>query len=262
MDELEYLVQETFRLNHLLHTGENRPFRYEASRGPAGPGLLFHLQNAGAVFVVRTLVTADLARDHALALERPEDFPSLKLLENGGVPAERLQWFSVETLAQAEHIHSRVGQRRFPRREEDVCNLSDPGFSWWIQNSKSAFTVYGKMNWMSEELVRLGPLHDINLAGPCWTELAALLVHLPLPVEVSTESSRFQLGSTGPEHTWLIDEFRRVFTHGEVSEELREMFVIIGKRGASTAQLESCWYFLQEVAAVRRFWLQIQTQLN
>ena len=196
-----------------------------------------------------------------MILNQPEDYPSLKLLEESGVPEERLQWFSTETRNQAEHVHARMGQRRFPRREEDVCNLSDPGFSWWMESSQGHFTLFGKMNWVKEGLVRLGPLHDMNLAAPRWTELAALLVFLPIPLEVSTEVSRFQM-SASHEHAWLVEEFRNVFTKGEVSNELREMFVILGKRGATNNQLESCWYFLQESAAARKFWLQIQSQLN
>lgn len=259
MDDMEYLVQETMRLADLELEQATNPDSAKV-KVPAGPGVLYHLQNSGPVFVVRTLVTEDLGRDYHLACEHPEDFPSLKLLENGGVATQRLRFFTTETTGQAEHIHKRVGQRRFPRREEDVCNLSDPGFSWWIENGSASFTLFGKMNWMREGLVRLGPLHDVNLAQPRWAELANLLVLLPLPLEVSTETSRFQL-SAQAEHTWLVDEFRRIFTLGEVSPELRDLFVILGKRGAAPGLLESCWYFLQETAAVRRFWLKIQAEL-
>lgn len=261
MDDMEYLVQETFRLNQMLHTGEAHTFKFESGKIPHGPGILYHLQNSGPVFVIRTFVSQDVARDHALALEHPEEYPSLKLLADGGVPQERLQWFTTETLNQAEHVHSRMGQRRFPRREEDVCNLSDPGFSWWLENQAAGFTVYGKMNWVREGLTRLGPVHDVNLAGARWIELATALTALPVPVDVSNEVSRFQM-SAAQEHSWLIEEFRRVFTVGEVSDELRDMFIILGKRGASASHLESCWFFLQEVAAARKFWLQIQTQLS
>lgn len=261
MDDLEYLVQETFRLNQMLQEGEDRPFKYERGNVPQGPGILYHLQNSGAVFVVRTFVSQDIAKDYSAALEHPEEYPSLKLLADGGAPRERLQWFSTETLDQAEHVHGRMGQRRFPRREEDVCNLSDPGFSWWLESHGASFTVYGKMNWVREGLTRLGPVHDVNLAGARWSELATALTALALPVNVTNEVSRFQL-SAAEEHAWLIEEFRRVFTVGEVSDELRDMFVILGKRGAQPAHLESCWYFLQEVATARKFWLQIQTQLS
>jgi len=261
MDDMEYLVQETMRLNHMLQTGTSRPFKYQSSKIPTGPGILYHLQNSGPVFVVRTWVSDDLAKDHATIIRHPEEYPSLKLLTDGGDPSERLQWFSTQTRNQAEHVHARIGQRRFPRREEDVCNLSDPGFSWWMESSSTTFTLYGKMNWVKEGLVRLGPLHDVNLATPHWTELATVLSFLPVPLDVITEVSRFQMSGTR-EHSWLIEEFRRVFTQGEVSDELRDMFVILGKRGALNSQLESCWYFLQESAAARKFWLQIQTQLS
>lgn len=258
MDEMEFLVQETFRLSHMLQEGEDVS-HLPLAAVPSAPGLLYHLQDSGPVFVVRTLVSEDLARDHARVLAHPEEFPTLRLLENGGEVRSRLRWFAVEDLAQADHVHERVGQRRFPRREEDVCNLSDPGFGWRIEESEAQFTLYGKMNWGKENLKRLGPVYDVNLAQGRWVDLATLLANLQVAVDVTSEVSKLSMSST--EASWLVEEFKRVFVDGIVSPEMRELFVILGKRKAAPALLETCWYFLQEAAAARRFWSTIQREL-
>ncbi len=248
MDDLEFLVRETFRAHA-------RP-RLEL---PEGPGILYHVQAQAGVFVVRTLPVPDLAASHAQAMEFPEEFPTLRLLSDGGDPSERLRAFATSTRAQAEHVHERVGHRRFPRREEEVCNLSDPGFSWWMETTPAGFILHSKMNWSRSGLMRLGPLADGNVFPTRWTVLASLLRLLPPAVDVVTEPHRFSLHC--PSAPWLAAEFASVFARGHVSEELRDLFKLLAKRGAGVAPLETTWYFLEEAAAVRRFWGDVQSGL-
>jgi hypothetical protein len=247
MDDMEFLVNETFSG---VHAGS---FRHPLL--PETPGVLYHLQEGASMFVARTLPVDDLALAHARVLANPEEYPTLRLLEDGGDPAERLRWFSTSTMGVAEHLHERVGQRRFPKREEELCNLSDPGFSWWLERRAGAFSLHAKMNQLKGAIVRLGPLHDVHVATARWLELGRLLAYLPLAVEVGTGTARFNMSSV--EAPWLVDEFARAFLEGEVGEGLRDVFRVLAKRGAPAAALESAWFFLEEAAAVRRFWLQL-----
>lgn len=247
MDDMEFLVNETFRING--QKDMPRPII------PHAPGVLYHLQDGAAMFVVRTLVVDDVAEGYAMVLANPEEYPSLRLLEDNGDPESRLRWFTTETRDIAQHLHERVGQRRFPKREEDVCNLSDPGFSWWMESESGKMCLHAKLHQVRDGVQRLGPLHDVNIGSVRWGELSQLLAHLPVEVEVEVGSSKFGLAAAGA--PWLIEEFTRVFSEGEVSQELRELFRIMGKRGANAIALESCWFFLQEAAAVRRLWREI-----
>ncbi len=247
MDEMEFLINETFRGGH---TGSfHRPLL------PETPGVLYHLQEGANMFVARTLPVDDLSLAYARVLANPEEYPTLRLLEDGGDPEERLRWFATATLGVAEHLHERVGQRRFPKREEELCNLSDPGFSWWLERGEGTFALHAKMNQLTGGIIRLGPLHDVHVATARWNELGRLLALLPVQMEVSTGTARFTMASTAA--PWLVDEFARTFAGGEVGEGIRDVFRVLARRGAPAASLESAWFFLEEAAAVRRFWLQL-----
>ena len=274
MDDLSFLVQETFRVHELQLAGVNieeledgeefwspAPVPEELPRAlPTSPGLLFHLELQGGTFIVRTLAVRDIATSFKAALATPEEFPSLRLLGNGRSREASLQYFECAGLEEAEAIHARIGHRRFPLREEDVCNLSDPGFSWWMEAQSGRFVLHSKMSILKENLVRLGPLADAMIAPHRWSELSHMLSCLPLGLEVTVEGSKLVMESS--KETWLVDEFCRVFMEGKTSKGLVDMFRLLEKRGTPATQLETCWFFLQEIAAVRRFWLVLQEELQ
>jgi hypothetical protein len=272
MDDLSFLVQETFRVHELHLAGVNieeledgeecwNPPAVEAPKRalPLSAGLLFHLELQGGTFIVRTLAVQEIATSFNQALEHPEEFPSLRLVGNNQSREATLQYFECSSLEEAEAIHARVGHRRFPMREEDVCNLSDPGFSWWMEAKSGRFVLHSKMGILKENLVRLGPLADAQIAPHRWSELAHIMSYLPLGLEVTVEGSKFVMESQ--KESWPVDEFCRVFLEGKMSKDLMDIFRLLEKRGTSATQLETSWFFLKEVAAVRRFWLMLQDEL-
>lgn len=228
---------------------------------PVKPGVLFNFVQQGGTFIVRTLVSQNLAEDFAKITANPEEFPTLRLVDSVGPQLKRLNWFECETTEAAEAIHARIGHRRFPCREEDVCNLSDPGFSWWLEKSSQQFSVHSKMSFMKDGVVRLGPLADAQLAPHRWSELSEVLSQLPLKLNVNVESTRLHMDG-GADEAWIVEEFERVFAEGVVSNELQDIFRLLSKRGAVVSTLESAWFFLLEVAAVRRFWIEIEKRLD
>lgn len=268
MDDVSFLVQETMRLSERRLMGEIEDgeetwepvFLETVEPAPQAPGLFFHLEQTGGTFIIRTLPSHNLAVDQELITAHPEEYPTLRLIYEGGVQLKKLKWFELGSFSEAEIVHQRVGQRRFPRREEEVCNLSDPGFSWWLEKHAHGFSLYSKMGLLKEGLVRLGPLADGQLAPHRWNDLIQLLSQLPLKLDVRAENNRFIMSSESEK--WLLDEFLRVFTRGQVSDDLQSVFRLLGKKGVNEGLLSTCWYFLQEVAAVRRFWLEIEDQLN
>lgn len=247
-DDLGFLVQETFRINGL------------SKLAPSGPGVLYNLQSSSLVFSLRALAVSDVDIMVTDILKAPEDYPSLRLLENEGDPAERLKWFSTGSQGEAEYVCARVAHRRFPRREEDLCNLSDPGFGWWLEEIPGGFVIHGKRNSLHPNLRSLGPLADPNLFQRHWQDLSEVMSGLPVPLEWMIGNARFQLSSV--ESPWLTQELMKVFLNGEVSEELRELFIILGRKYAKPAQLEASWYFLKEAAAMRRFWVALEAHFS
>ena len=53
-----------------------------------------------------------------------------------------------------------------------------------------------------------------------------------------------------------------IFEIGEMSKGLKHVFKILARRYPDSSKVETCWLYLQEVAAVRRFWIQIQYDLS
>lgn len=267
MDDMSFLVNETLRLSERrlmgeLEDGEEtwEPLVDAAPvTAPHAPGVVFHLEQSRGTFVVRTFPCADLRSTVAAILESPEEYPSLRLVTEAGGDLSRLRWFELETLAEAEVVHQRVGQRRFPQREEDVCNLSDPGFSWWFEEAPAGFVIHSKMGLLKEGLTRLGPLADAQLAPYRWNVLAQILAQLPIDVEIRQENNRLVMSATRDQ--WLLQEFRSVFERGAVTRELQDVFRLLSKKGTAPALLETCWFFLAEMAAVRRFWKTVEAQL-
>ena len=108
MDDIEILVQETFR-----HYQENYQKVEEEAQIretgllhpglPTEPGVLYHIQKSTSVFVIRTLVSRNIREDYLKILENPEEYPSLRLVEETLEEIEnRLRFFIVENEYQAE----------------------------------------------------------------------------------------------------------------------------------------------------------------
>lgn len=259
MDDIELLVAETFR--HFQENYSSTP-KEEVPEVelPNCSGLLYHIQKSASVFVIRSLVSQNIKEDFQKVLERPEDYPSLRLIENGGEIESKLRTFIVDNPSQAEIIHDQVGNRRFPVQEELMCNLSDPGFSWWLTKKKTGFQISFNLSSSSgEETTKLGSLGDRELAMRSFRALEALMRESGLDLNIQNEMNRVQF-SEGEE--FLLEELKDLFEFGVVSDGLIQIFKLISKRCGQHSELETLWFYLQELAALRRFWIQVQYDLN
>ncbi len=269
MDEIELLVAETFKHFHENY-GQNEvtdsPFMMpegeeEETLFPEGPGILYHVQKSKSVFVVRTMVSQNIREDYKQIMDRPEDYPSLRLLE-GGIEdlATKLKFFIVENPFQAEIIHDQLHNRRFPIDEEMMCNLSDPGFSWWLTKKPKGFQLAFTMSVASDEnTVKLGPLGDRELAVRNFQVLEELITSAGIGMNIQNEMNRVQFTDC---EEFILEELKDVFEFGVVTQTLTDIFKILSKQVQDKGPLETTWFYLQELAAMRRFWIQIQFDLN
>jgi hypothetical protein len=209
---------------------------------------------------VRTFVSQNLQDDYNQILEFPENYPSLRLLETGAYSlSDKLRYFPLDHHVQAEIIHDLISNRRFPIHEEMMCNLSDPGFSWWLSKKASGFQLSFTLSVNGDgEPVKLGPIGDQQLAMRNFQLLGLLLNEAGLNLNVENESNRVQFND-GEE--FLLEEIKDLFEFGLVGEGLENLFKLLARRIKDHSQLETLWFYLQEVAAMRRFWIQIQYNL-
>lgn len=273
MDEIELLVEETYR--HFELHFEKRGMTSEVSEEeaeveeradesvapfPEGPGLIYHIQKTSTVFVIRTMVSQNVREDFFKIIETPENYPSLRLLEGNIDQIEkRLKFFMVENPSEAEIIHDQLHNRRFPMHEEMMCNLSDPGFSWWLTKKENGFQLSFTMSVADECSIKLGPLGDRELAIRNFQALGQLISSAGLDINVQNETNRVQFTDC---EEFILEELKDIFEFGVITQTLKDLFKILARKCEDTALLEGPWFYLHELAAMRRFWIQIQFDLN
>lgn len=268
MDDIELMVSETFKhlqetFNDSLDTDEltMREEISEVNEFPAEPGLLYHLQKTSSLFVIRTLVSQNIREDYVKILANPENYPSLRLLEGGPDDIEKkLRFFMLDNHLQAEIIHDQICNRRFPVNEEMMCNLSDPGFSWWLTNKANGFQISFTLSVTSEDsTVKLGPIGDQQLALRSFQTMETLMQEAGLELNIQNETNRVQFNDG---EAFLLEELKDLFEYGVISEEMVDLFKILARRTSDHSQLETLWLYFQEIAAMRRFWIQVQYDLG
>lgn len=266
MDEIELLVAETFRhLQENFQKTEDEIVRPEGNLLhpglPTDPGILYHIQKSTSVFVIRTLVSRNIREDYLKIIESPEDYPSLRLIDETPVDLEsRLRFFIVENEHQAEVIHDQLNNRRFPMNEEMMCNISDPGFSWWMTKKDGSLQVaFNLSTFLDEGAIKLGPLGDRELAMKSFLEFGELLSRSGLPLSVQNEQNRVVFEET---ESLLLEDIQDIFEMGVIGSGMTELFRLLSKKSDGDGVLEGAWYYLQEIASIRRFWIQIQYDLE
>lgn len=269
MDEIELLVAETFKHFHENFRETEESFGHmhpveisdDSVSFPEDPGIIYHIQKTTSVFVIRTLVSRNIREDYIKIIDRPEDYPSLRLLEGGEADvSEKLKFFIVENPSEAEIIHDQLHNRRFPVNEELMCNLSDPGFSWWLTKKEKGFQISFNMSVSEDEsTVKLGPLGDRELAIRNFQSFETLVSSAGIDMNIQNELNRVQFTDC---EEFLLEELKDVFEFGVITDTLKDLFKILARKIKNSSSLQETWFYLHELAAMRRFWIQIQYDLN
>lgn len=260
MDDIEFLVNETFKHfeEHFADAEELPELTMKDDmvnlvEYPSTAGVIYHIQKSTSIFVIRTFVSQNIREDFIKIAENPEDYPSLRLLEGGSQEIEgRLKFFIVDNLFQAEIIHDLINNRRFPIHEELICNISDPGFSWWLTKKEKGFQLAFTMSVASEEgTIKLGPMGDREIALRNFQMLEELVTKAGLEMNIQNEINRVQFTDCDE---FLLEELKDVFEFGVITDSMEEFFRSLGNM--------TTWLYFQELAAMRRFWIQIQFDLD
>lgn len=267
MDDIEQMVEETYKHFYENYSQEAAPeimpeiIQDRDLEIPEEAGVIYHVQKSVSIFVIRTMVSHNIREDYLKILERPEDYPSLRFTEGGMTEvADKLKFFLVENPSQAEIIHDQLHNRRFPINEEMMCNLSDPGFSWWLTKKSNGFQLAFTMSVANNEnTIKLGPLGDRELALKNFQQLETLVTSAGIEMNIQNEMNRVQFTDC---EEFILEELKDVFEFGVMTQTLNDLFKIINSKIKNDSTLQTTWFYLQELAAMRRFWIQIQYDLN
>lgn len=218
---------------------------------PDSPGLIYWIDAAGSTFGLRGLHTGNISQVFKSIKQGESDLlKKLRVDTSNCAEGPEFYFFETQTIEQAEVLADQYLRRRFPFSEEMVCNLSDPGFSWWMQDELQSFTLsfktVGRVG--RSESIQLGPIGDRKMAS---LMLAKLESHFPL-FQLSCSEKAFSLSgarSAGP----YFDELRKLFLRGETPHQCLEH---LAKKNKTLG------FYLSELAVLRSFWLDLSDKLD
>jgi hypothetical protein len=239
----------TDETSELIDIGE-----IEEAPAPEGPGLIYKIEKGISTFCVRGIACQDIKeifdeltdgeKSHAkkLKLETEEDIASIK-------------FYSTESAELAEQISEELINRRFPIEEDILCNLSDPGFSWWLDVGEDHFQVFFKSHGIhrAEDYIRLGPLGDRTIACSRMLKAEAIF-RSAFPVgEFVSSDKGFAISTTDPTNIHF-QTLKNFFLTGENNTTDSTFPPSIEGR--------TLFYYFKEVASIRHFWLTIEKEVT
>src|SRR5690606_12504301 len=135
---------------------------------------------------------------------------------------------------------------------EMMCNISDPGFSWWLTKKTGGFQLAFTMSVTSDEsTIKLGPLGDKELALRNFQTLENLITSVGIEMNMQNDTNRVQFMDC---EDFILEELKDLFEFGVVTETLTDIFKLLANENKTNSALETTWFYLQELAAMRRFW--------
>jgi hypothetical protein len=256
-DDIGFLVNQTF-----AHSKSAIDAAVSSLLAPAHAGLIYKVQISGSTFVVRTIACKDMSESFELLKGDTEQQSKLRVDKKD---FSEVKFFECESFDHAKIIKKQIANRRFPIFEEHVCNVSDPGFSWWLKDEGASFGILFNLSHTDQMggMTKLGPLADNSLAHKKFQKFYGFFNTL-FPVKTfSSGRSRFSI-SIDPAQKGYFDHLKQALIHGEFSLSLLSYIEDVAATLSTDqkSEYQSAYYFLKELVVVRKFWLEVQSSLN
>lgn len=218
---------------------------------PLAPGIIFRIDRGANTFCVRGFTTENI-NYQLKAL--PYESAKLMLLKAQN-ENDNIFYFETKTFEVAEIIKDQIINRRFPIQEDAVCNISDPGYSWWMDVTPGRFEIHFKSNSIqrAEKFVKLGPVGDSKIAMLRLNQAHALLrSSFPL-TEFSCTDKSLVVATSKPDHSSFLS-FQNIFLHGE-NHTCPENF-------PDNSTGKTLYFYFLELATLRKFWIEVEAKLS
>lgn len=274
-DEISKLVAQTLDYDH-VSSGTDQDFLFlgdsvvntnekQLKFLDEVPGLFYHLEKRPSVFVIRILESENLLDDYQKILFAPQDYPSLRLLDQDKSPSECLKFFECDTVTIASVVKKQLSNKRFPIYEEHVFNISDPSDSWWIGHEDNEITIYFNLSrtMQIEKLKKIGPLGDCDVAIKTLRSFESAF-SLLFPIKhFSCAHGQFNISCVGSTNRYF-KEFINIFLTGQVGHDFWVRMWNLEFEATSLEerkQIQAALYYFMELSVIRRFWSRIQKEL-
>jgi len=227
------------------------------SKMPESSGILYRIDDGGNTFCVRGLALPNLRMGAIELCQKDSAKRSLYKIQSIE-DFQKIKFFTTKNLEIAEAVKEQIVNRRFPKVEDFVCNISDPGFSWWMDVSlalnEARFEIFFKAHSINraEKYIQLGPIGDGAIASLRFNQAKNLLrSSFPITEFVSTERS-ITLATSKPDHLGFM-AFKNIFLLGENHTTIESF--------PDNSLGRTLYYYFQELAAIRKFWIEVQKVL-
>lgn len=258
--QLDLLARETLELSRRLEPSMFEDDEQQidfmpsgAAFRPQGPGLIFRIVTGGSTFSLRGFACENIKEAFdEFEVGSSEMREALKLDKDEEV---ELLHFRCDFVEQAEIVIDHLFNRRFPLYEDVLCNLSDPGYSWWMEPSESEIKIYFKAHSIDREknLIKLGPIGDYAMAPRRFAELSRILRSMFALREFSSDERQLLIAPVDPNNEIFV-AFRKIFSSGQIPTQLNGF--------APETIGRTLFYYLCELATVRRFWYELTPKLT
>lgn len=260
-NEFDFLTQETFNLNtqdnFLADEDFKSAFLFGADENvcsapirdyPQSPGIVFNIVKSSSTFSLRGIVTENISDSFEMAYAG--DKHTLKALRIDESEVEASLFYELENIDHAQVIYDQIFNKRFPLEEDLICNISDPGFSWWYQRSDEAIRINFKSHKLegSGQRLKLGPIGDVCIASILFSRLEKALEEKMSLHEFCISEKHFIIKPKDKFHA-IFEELSLLFEEGQINENSKLLSIADG-----TLKL-----YLQELAAIRKFWIEVES---
>ena len=273
--DIDELTRKTFEISKsdehcdiLAREKDNSPFNNEVlfdieedlrsqdslPLAPVGPGLIFKLEKGAQTFCIRGFATESIEQS-LLDIESGEVSSRARLKFESEEDFDFLNFFEINSLELANKIQLNLFNRRFPLDETLVCNLSDPGFSWWLEDHEKGFEMFfqNSLVFGQNRFYKLGPLGD-HLVATDIMRMSELVLRKFFPInEFSCDEKGLKIIPCDPENLAYMD-FLNLIYRGD--RKFLDQFFPANKNE------QNLFNYLEEVATMRLFWLNVEEILE
>jgi hypothetical protein len=226
---------------------------------PESSGVIYRIDSGPSTFCVRGFSSHNLSKSmRELKESVSSKRPILKITTEDDF--KQICYFETRTFELAEAIREQIVNRRFPHQEDALCNLSDPGFSWWMDvqshsDEDGRFEIFFRSHGINraEKYLQLGPIGDGSIAALRMNQ-ARTLLRSSFPIsEFSCDDKSFAVASLKPDHSSFVS-FKNIFLYGLNNTTLENF--------PDNSLGRTLYFYFHELAIVRKFWIEVKKKLG
>lgn len=215
------------------------------NEGPRSEGIIYWILEKDNTFSLYGIATTNIYETKTL-LE--EDFESILSPSKHSTYLNANEIYFLETgcLALAEMVSDQMLNRRFPYKENQVFNFSDPGVNWWLKDSGDNFEVFFNSQRAigRDNLICLGPIGDSNIANYRFDNSKESIVNAFGPKDLYCKGQSILV--KGSAKGYLL---KNLFMNGILDIDLTDF-------GLSTKS-KTLFYYFKELALARKLWIDV-----